>query len=542
MESSQLLKELGVLTKFLGLQADLGNPIEQNAEAHVRDVVRKIHAVRNLDIENSVELSAAIKDGPWSSAQKATMVAAIAARMQSSGAKQRIARGENFMTQDDYDVLDDPTKSRQTKVDKIATRLRLSGFVRLCERSLGRFALIIAVRGLRLRSPPAAVLNAILKELKDAVRAEEAAFAYPFPIPTTVGGPSEFSTPAYQYAYAENPPVAPPEDLSQILDGGSGGKFLRSSSNALRRTKDTPTFGQPCSTPSMVTSPHFMPSMAMSPQTEPTPQFLQAYAYMMGMQSGSHNSFGGPGIEQPPSKSASAGLGNSQSGANSSVVLVPPGAAMFRKTASHTNQVVAEGVRRPEDLPPLTNDELPPTEDEDEHNVDNDPVESLKAGVRAARKRAKNTNLKKAELPKLVQLRLVAKKSFQVAKTSKQVLKRPSAKTTLRAPAKASETSPKGTRKKKVSKKPPAKSQAKTSAKVSSKKVPNLFKRRTAKSTLKTIGKMSERTYARKKAHSAAYHKSMTASKDTKRSMAWHIKQASAAGRAASAAVAKNWR
>ena len=77
-----------------------------------------------MDFENSVELSTAIQQGPWSPAQKATMATEISARLQSSGSKQRIARGENFLTQDDYDVLDDPTKSRQTKVDKIATRLR----------------------------------------------------------------------------------------------------------------------------------------------------------------------------------------------------------------------------------------------------------------------------------------------------------------------------------------------------------------------------------------------------------------------------------
>ena len=159
----------------------------------------------------------------------------------------------------------------------MATRARLCGFNDLGEKCRGRISLLIALKGLRATAPTAQLLNSILKELTESIKAEEAAFPYPCGS-ATVLHPSEMTEAAYAYAYAEGPPLEPPLALVAQLDSGMQGKFLRRSATALRLTQQQapPPVGLQQQPLQQNGPPSSTPMMSQS--------FQQQFAYMMGYQ------------------------------------------------------------------------------------------------------------------------------------------------------------------------------------------------------------------------------------------------------------------
>ena len=248
MDVPQLLQHHALVVTCLERQSALGSCVEDQRTAQCNAMVLKIRSLFSLNLQGCSDVSTAVAGGPWTAEQKSTIGAELSKKL--SGASDSPSKGgpkgqtipkiEFFLRAVDYEVLDDPRSSQVHLVRHFGRFLRLRGFVKISEKSLGRLSLLIALRGLRMRAPTAIDLNTILKELKSAVNTEEAAFRYPYALPFWVGTPEDMFKHAFTYAYSEAPPVQPTEELTKMLDAGAQGKFLRSSSLAMRNNGPRP--------------------------------------------------------------------------------------------------------------------------------------------------------------------------------------------------------------------------------------------------------------------------------------------------------------
>ena len=175
------------------------------------------------------------------------------------------------MTALDCEFLNNPRPHRHEKIAHVAHRMHAAGLSCPCEKTAGRIALLIAYKGLNAHSPTVPWLNALMKEVKAAIKMEDESIPYPYGHEVQLFNPHELTTLAWGHAYTPDDPPAPcPESLRTLLDRGSELKFLRASSRGLRSLSTTPG----SSTPGPST-------LAVGPSAVPA-QFLENVQYMMG--------------------------------------------------------------------------------------------------------------------------------------------------------------------------------------------------------------------------------------------------------------------
>ncbi len=206
-----LIANLQSRVNFLDAQVQCGMERAPLQASQVNALLVAIRAVSGrIGIEDATAVTAEINNGPWTAAEKVTMVSAVGDACatvhsaRSGTRKTQWTRIEHFITKKEWEILRDPEVQLNIKQLVIAKRLYKNGIVCMSEPLIKRCVALLQVEAMKEMHLDPNSQRVIGKALQEQVKGMDRNSRYPLahlvPYPLS---PSDLPADAFSFAYDE---------------------------------------------------------------------------------------------------------------------------------------------------------------------------------------------------------------------------------------------------------------------------------------------------------------------------------------------------